>query len=277
MEKWIANPDGWGGSNKNLGGNVELIVNSNVRGISENDSDIETIYGAGEYDVVSGLVKVTLNGGRGFEKVYLGGRGRYYDGNNAKSEILNWNQEQTAASLTINGGDWQMIYGSAFHATDSAKDGWEQAIKGNVLTTLNDGKVETYCLTTQNSHVYGNHVLEIYGGTFGTKKLNDILGTHAKDRHANNYKSGQVDGKREVAFLNKTPVKLYDIVNIDPVIVDNTMPAIISGYDFGSKNDYYPPLDNCGSLDIKQDGQLYFGGTCELKKDLNVDGFGVGS
>ena len=242
-----------------IGGDTYVTVNASTVG---RDSD-GNIHGAGDYDIVEGTTHVTLNGGSNFDWVFAGGMNSNY---REKAEINNMREEEQAATITINGGEWNEIYSGVHTFVGSSQANSEQPIAGDVFVQMNGGTVNYFSLSSPMTKVDGNSILEINGGTLGNLST-DISGYRYTTYSGNKLNYGQVTGERIVNLKNANQMECWQIYAIDDINVDNTAPFIARGKQGGA-------LQSCGSMNI-QKGTLALTGTNTISGDFTIAENGV--
>ena len=242
-----------------IGGDTYVTVNASTVG---RDSD-GNIHDAGDYDIVEGTTHVTLNGGSNFDWVFAGGMNSNY---REKAEINNMREEEQAATITINGGEWNEIYSGVHTFVGSSQANSEQPIAGDVFVQMNGGTVNYFSLSSPMTKVDGNSILEINGGTLGNLST-DISGYRYTTYSGNKLNYGQVTGERIVNLKNANQMECWQIYAIDDINVDNTAPFIARGKQGGA-------LQSCGSMNI-QKGTLALTGTNTISGDFTIAENGV--
>ena len=242
-----------------IGGDTYVTVNASTVG---RDSD-GNIHGAGDYDIVEGTTHVTLNGGRNFDWVFAGGMNSDY---REEAEINNMREEEQAATITINDGEWNEIYSGVHTFVGSSPANSEQPIAGNVFVQMNGGTVNYFSLSSPMTKVDGNSILEINGGALGNLST-DISGYRYTTYSGNELNCGQVTGERIVNLKNANQMECWQIYAIDEINVDNTAPFIARGKQGGA-------LQSCGSMNI-QKGTLALTGTNTISGDFTIAENGV--
>ena len=242
-----------------IGGDTYVTVNASTVG---RDSD-GNIHGAGDYDIVEGTTHVTLNGGSNFDWVFAGGMNSNY---REEAEVNNMREEEHAATITINGGEWDEIYSGVHTFVGSYQADSEQPIAGDVFVQMNGGTVDYFSLSSPMTKVDGDSVLEINGGTLGNLTTG-ISGYRYTTYSGNKLEYGQVTGERIVNLKNANQMKCWQIYAIDDINVDNTAPFIARGKQGGA-------LQSCGSVNI-QKGTLALTGTNTISGDFTIAENGV--
>ena len=252
---WRDYNDGW----KWKGGNTHITIEKTAEGrLDDNGGTVADVMGGGARDIVNGTTEVILNGGKQVHWVFAAGAN---DNHEKTAHILNQNQEECAARITVNGGEWEQIY---FMVNTQAGTTDVQEIKGDVVVDFNGGKVNSFHMSSFMAHISGDSVLNIQRGTFGNQTP-VILGYRYSDDEGNTDKSGRVDGKRIVNIANTETMTCWQMYAIDEINVNNTAPFIARG------STSEGALKSCGNVTI-QKGTLALTGQNDLLNMKDVTG-----
>ena len=252
---WKDYNDGW----KWKGGNTHITIEKTAEGrLDHNGSTVADIIGGGARDIVNGTTEVILNGGNKVHWVFAAGNNENHE---KTAHVLNQNNENCAAKITVNGGEWEEIY-STVHTMVGTTN--VNNINGDVVVDFNGGKVNSFHLSSFMTHTSGDSILNVNGGSFGNKTPT-ILGYRYSNDKGNTEKSGKVDGKRIVNIANTKTMNCWQIYAIDEINVNNTAPFIAKG------SISEGALKSCGNVNINS-GTLALTGENDLVNMKDITG-----
>ncbi|MDO5043072.1 MAG: hypothetical protein Q4D92_06120, partial [Slackia sp.] len=237
-----------GGDQSTLGGNATVTVENTAHP----KNDTANIYAGGFIDTINGTTELVLNGGSNDHWVFAGGMNIGAHDKGAK--ILNKNDEEVAAKIVINGGDWREVYSTVETNYSSTAS---QEINGDVLVEFNGGQVDYFSLSALQTHVAGDSVLTINGGRIGNRATAISGYQHADSKPGNTYETGKVEGERIVNLNNAQPMECGRIYAVDQINANNVAPFIVRG------TAREGALRSCGDVNI-QGGTLALMGPNEL-------------
>ena len=182
-----------------------------------------SIFGAGQFDIIEGVVNITVNGGYIY---YLNILPLVKDMNGkldgvASTEIRNIRNEDSAANLTINGGMLADVRGDYMSRKGFSNEGNSQ-INGDIDISVHGGQIYYLLGYDGRNDSFADKYsvnIDLYESTVynvqGIYKLNTAnqKGINANLRYHSNSDTGYIEDFNDIKFEDKADVKI-DAVNV---------------------------------------------------------------